>query len=257
MDLFILCLSALIASLLTFFSGFGLATILTPVFAIFFPIETAIALTGIVHFLNNIFKLVLLGSQANKSVVVRFGIPAFFAAMIGAFLLLKLGDLRPLYSYEITGKEFAIMPVKLTVAILLIFFALMEIIPSLKNIKPGSNHLFIGGLLSGFFGGLSGNQGALRSAFLLRLSLTKESFIATGAVIACIIDLSRLGVYSTRLSQSGLLENVPLVVMATLSALAGAFFGSRLLSKVSMASVQIITTIILIILSIALGLGLI
>jgi uncharacterized membrane protein YfcA len=56
MELMILCLAALIASLLTFFSGFGLGTILTPVFAIFFPIEIAIALTGVVHFLNNIFQ---------------------------------------------------------------------------------------------------------------------------------------------------------------------------------------------------------
>lgn len=57
MELIILCLAALIASLLTFFSGFGLGTILTPVFAIFFPLEIVVALTGVVHFLNNIFKL--------------------------------------------------------------------------------------------------------------------------------------------------------------------------------------------------------
>jgi acyl-CoA reductase-like NAD-dependent aldehyde dehydrogenase len=43
---------------------------------------------------------------------------------------------------------------------------------------PG--YLPVGGLLSGFFGGLSGHQGALRSVFLLRAGLTKESFIATG-----------------------------------------------------------------------------
>lgn len=40
----------------------------------------------------------------------------------------------------------------------------------------------LGGLLSGFFGGLSGNQGALRSAFLLKAGLSKEAFIATGTV---------------------------------------------------------------------------
>ena len=46
----IICLVALFGSALTFFSGFGLGTILVPVFALFFPIELAIALTAIVHF---------------------------------------------------------------------------------------------------------------------------------------------------------------------------------------------------------------
>jgi hypothetical protein len=256
MELLILCVAALITSLLTFFSGFGLGTILTPVFAIFFPVEIAIALTGVVHLLNNIFKLALVGLKADKNVVLKFGIPAFFSAFIGAYLLVKLSGLEPLYSYVMGDREFVVTPVKLIIAILLIFFALMEAAPALKKLQFGKN-LFAGGVLSGFFGGLSGNQGALRSAFLIKAGLSKEAFIATGVVIACIIDFSRLGVYFTRFSESGLQENVTLVIAATLSAFAGAFFGSRLLHKVTMESVQIIVTIMLIILSIALGIGLV
>lgn len=52
---------ALLASLLTFFSGFGLGTILLPAFAIFFPVNIAVALTAIVHLLNTIFKFGLVG----------------------------------------------------------------------------------------------------------------------------------------------------------------------------------------------------
>jgi uncharacterized protein len=256
MEYVILCLAALITSLLTFFSGFGLGTILTPVFAIFFPIEIAIALTGVVHFLNNVFKLALVGVKADKTVVIKFGIPAFLAAIVGAILLVKLSDLQPWYSYSMWGKIFVVTPVKFIVAVLLIFFALMEVVPSLKKLEFGKN-FFLGGLLSGFFGGLSGNQGALRSAFLINAGLTKEAFIATGIVIACIIDFSRLGVYSTRFLESGLNENLALVIAATLSAFAGAFVGSKLLKKVTMESVQMIVTIMLICLSIALGLGLV
>jgi uncharacterized protein len=257
MEIVILCVAALVTSLLTFFSGFGLGTILTPVFAIFFPIEIAIALTGVVHFLNNIFKLALIGLKADKSVVIKFGIPAFFSALVGAFLLVKLSNLDPLYSYSIGNNEFIVMPVKLIVAALLIFFALMEVASGLKKIQFGKNLFFVGGLLSGFFGGLSGNQGALRSAFLIKADLSKEVFIATGVVIACIIDFSRLGVYFTRFSDSGLHENLTLVIAATLSAFVGALVGSRLLKKVTMESVQIVVTIMLIILSIALALGLV
>jgi uncharacterized membrane protein YfcA len=257
MEVIILCVAALLTSLLTFFSGFGLGTILTPVFALFFPIEIAIALTGVVHFLNNIFKLSLVGLRADKSVVIKFGIPAFFSALLGAYVLVKLSDLEPLYAYTIGDKQFVVTPVKLSVAILLLFFALMEGIPSAKKLQFGRNFLFIGGLLSGFFGGLSGNQGALRSAFLVKAGLSKEAFIATGIVIACIIDFSRLGVYFTRFSESGLHENLSTVIAATLSAFIGAYFGSKLLTKVTMESVQTIVTIMLILLSVALGLGLV
>lgn len=37
--------------------GFGLATLLMPIVAIFFPVVTAISLTAFVHLLNNLFKL--------------------------------------------------------------------------------------------------------------------------------------------------------------------------------------------------------
>jgi len=256
-EIVILSLAALVTSLLTFFSGFGLGTILMPVFAIFFPIDLAIALTGVVHFLNNIFKLSLVGLKADKQVVLRFGIPAFIAAMIGAYVLLQISDLQPIYSYSLGDNLFSITPLKLTIAVLLIFFALTEVIPYFKNLQFGKDKLVIGGLLSGFFGGLSGNQGALRSAFLIKSNLSKEAFVATGIVIACIVDFSRLGVYITRFSKSGLQENIALVIAATFSAFIGAYLGNRLLKKVTIKTVQVIVTVMLFILSIALGLGIV
>ena len=257
MEIIVLCIAALVTSLLTFFTGFGLGTILTPVFAIFFPIDLAIALTGVVHFLNNIFKLFLIGGKADKDVVIRFGMPAFFAALLGAYLLLRVSNLNALTTYSLWGNEYSITPVKLIIAVLLIAFALMEVMPYFKNLQFGKDKLVIGGLLSGFFGGLSGNQGALRSAFLIKSGLSKESFIATGIVVACIVDFSRLGVYMTRFSKSGLHENFALVIAATASAFIGAYAGSALLKKVTLQTVQVIVTVMLVILSIALGLGIV
>jgi uncharacterized membrane protein YfcA len=90
MEIVIISLVAFIAAILTFFSGFGLGTILTPVFMVFFPVELAIGLTGIVHFLNNIFKLALVGKNANKTVLLSFGIPAVIAAIAGAWLFMNI-----------------------------------------------------------------------------------------------------------------------------------------------------------------------
>lgn len=81
MDILVLSLAAFAVALLTFFSGFGLGTILTPVFMVFFfSVDLAVALTGVVHFFNNLFKLVLVGGRADRQVLIRFGIPAVIAA---------------------------------------------------------------------------------------------------------------------------------------------------------------------------------
>jgi len=66
MEIILISLAAFFTAILTFFSGFGLGTILTPVFAIFFPIDIAIALTGVVHFSNNLFKMALVGTTSLK-----------------------------------------------------------------------------------------------------------------------------------------------------------------------------------------------
>lgn len=257
MELVILSIAALLTSLLTFFSGFGLGTILMPVFAIFFPVDLAIALTGVVHFLNNLFKLSLVGLKADKQVVIRFGVPAFLAAIAGAYILLQVSDLHSIYDYTLGSRSYSITPVKLILSVLLIFFALLEIIPYFKHLQFSKDRLIIGGILSGFFGGLSGNQGALRSAFLVKSNLTKEAFIATGIVLACIVDFSRLGVYITRFPKSGLGENLALVIAATVSAFIGAYIGNVWLKKITMQAVQTTVTVMLVMLSVALGLGIV
>jgi uncharacterized protein len=255
MDIVIICLAAFITAILTFFSGFGLGTILTPVFMLFFPVELAIALTGVVHFFNNFFKIMLLGKKANKGVLLRFGIPAVAAAFAGAWLLLHIPDSRPLFSYEMAGRAFEVYPVKFIISLLLISFALMDIFPVLKNMQFGREKLPLGGALSGFFGGLSGNQGAFRSAFLIKAGLSKEAFIGTGVVVSTFIDFTRLGVYATRFSSSGLTDNLLVVVLAVISAISGAFLGNKLLKKVTINSIQLIVALMLILVSIALGSG--
>jgi hypothetical protein len=255
LEIIIISLVAFIASILTFFSGFGLGTILTPVFALFFPIDLAIALTGVVHFFNNVFKLILVGRNANKKILLRFGIPGVLAAFTGAWLLLNITGMEPLFTYQLAGNAFEVTPVKFIIAIVLVFFSVIELIPFFDKLEFGQNKLPLGGALSGFFGGLSGHQGALRSAFLIKAGLSKEAFIGTSVVIACFIDFTRLSVYASRFGQSGLGENLTFVVCATLSAIAGAYLGNKLLKKITLKFLQRLVAGMLVLISIALGAG--
>lgn len=185
-----------------------------------------------------------------------FGITAIIGAFIGAELLLVFSKSEPLYIYPIDEKEFEVTLIKLIISVLMIAFALFEFIPFLKNIQFQKNKLYIGGFVSGFFGGLSGNQGALRSAFLLRYGLTKEEFIATGVLIACFVDLTRLSVYFNRFLNINVGDNITVLIGATLSAFAGAFIGSKLFKKITLEFVQWTVTIMVILIAIGLGTGL-
>lgn len=255
MEIFIICIVAFLAAILTFFSGFGLGTLLTPVFMLFFPVDLAIALTGVVHFFNNLYKIILVGKNADKKVLLRFGITAVLFAFLGAWVLLQIPDAQPLFTYELFGKLFEVYPVKFIISVLLIIFASLDLIPRFQKIQFGKDKLPIGGALSGFFGGLSGNQGALRSAFLIKAGLSKEAFIGTAVVVSTFVDFTRLGVYATRFSNAGLVENISLVLSATLAAISGAYIGNKLLKKVTIEFLQVTVAIMLILISIALGAG--
>ncbi|HPX05990.1 MAG TPA: TSUP family transporter, partial [Tenuifilaceae bacterium] len=164
---------------------------------------------------------------------------------------------QPLFDYTLFGKTFEVYPVKLIISVLLIIFATMDLIPYFDKMQFGREKLPLGGVLSGFFGGLSGNQGALRSAFLIKAGLTKEAFIGTAVVVSTFVDFTRLSVYATRFVKSGLSDNIMLVVFATIAAVAGAYIGNKLLKKVTIKYIQILIAIMLIIVSLALGSGLI
>ena len=137
MEIIIIPLVAFLVSILTFFSGFGLGTILTPAFMLFFPIELSIGLTGIVHFLNNLFKFFLVGKNANKEILIRFGIPAVVAAFIGAWVLVQIPTSQVLYSYSAFGKLIEVSVLKFTMALLLAFFAVLDLVPFLNRIQFG------------------------------------------------------------------------------------------------------------------------
>ena len=257
MKYFLICSVAFFTSGLTLFSGFGLGTLLLPVFAIFFPLEVAVSLTAVVHFLNNIFKLALLGKHADRKVVIAFGVPAILAAFLGAQALVWLSDLKPLGHYQTFGRDLYVLPVKLSVGLLMILFAVLEVIPALGKLSFDRKYLPLGGILSGFFGGLSGNQGALRSAFLIRCGLSKEIFIATGVMIACLVDVTRLGVYAAKFSVADIRGNATLLAAATVSAFFGAWAGNRLLHKVTIRAVQWTVAAMLSVIAVGLASGII
>lgn len=257
MDMLLVAGVAFGASMLTFFSGFGLGTLLLPVFALMAPVEAAVMMTAVVHLSNNLFKLSMMAQFVDRTVVLRFGLPALASAWLGAWLLLELSTIPPLGSWAWAGHSFPVTWTGLVVGVLVVIFALRELSDLERQRTIPARWLPLGGLLSGFFGGLSGHQGALRTSFLIGLGLSKEAFVASGVAIACVVDLSRLSLYLPNwriLAESG---SPRLMGVAVLAAFAGAWLGRRWLRKLTLGLLHRVVGVLLLIAGLGLAAGVI
>ena len=255
-EFFIIGLCAFAAATLTLFSGFGLGTLLMPVVALFFSVEIAIAITAVVHLANNLFKVALLGSKTSVPVLLRFGLPAVLMAFVGAWLLNTLASGSVIFSYSLLDRDMSVSTAKLIIGLLILVFVLLELSPRLSAVQFDARYLPVGGLLSGFFGGLSGHQGALRSMFLVRSGLSKDQYVATSAVLAAVVDISRLGVYSGDLAARSETINWWLVATACVAAFAGSYFGKQLLQKITIRTIRASVSTLLIVIALGMISGL-
>ena len=260
MDIAVIAIVAALASALTLYSGFGLGTILLPAFALFFPAPVAVAATGVVHLLNNLFKGTLLRKRVDWTTVLKFGLPAVPAAVVGAWLLAQLGDTPRLFHWTAFGQTFGPTGAGLTIGMLMIIFASFELQQWFHELKAPPRLMLLGGVVTGFFGGLTGQQGAFRSIFLLRSGLPAERFIATGVMIAILVDLSRLTTYAASFTATGLnpagREGL-LMLVGTLSAFAGVYVATRHLDKITIGSVRYSVAALMLAIGAALGVGMI
>lgn len=253
----IIIAAALCGSFLSFFCGFGLGTLLLPAFLIILPAPAAIAASALVHMANNIFKLFLLGRNADRRLILTFGLWSVLGALMGALTLGYAGGLNMKYTYTLLGYPAEISLLNTIIGMVIIGFSWFELSSvAERGITMGRNALTAGGLLSGFFGGVSGHQGALRSAFLMRAGLSKEAFMGTRVVCACMVDLTRITVYAGDISTTW--QDIPWVygIAAVFSAFTGAWLGNRFLKKIELPMLNRIVSIALILFGLKLVLGL-
>jgi len=254
---FAVILAALGGAFLSFFCGFGLGTLLLPAFMVFFPPQVAVAATAVVHMANNVFKLFLVGKHAHWPTIRTFGLASVVGALLGAWSLTWLAGMSSQLEFSLLQHDFQTDSIRITIAVIILSFALIEISPALNKIALSSRWLPLGGGVSGFFGGLSGHQGALRSAFLMRSGLSKDAFMGTRVVCACLVDVSRISIYAASISAGWNDLRLDLLALATLAAFGGAWQGNKLVKKTELPLLNRIISLALIAFAVAFALGVI
>ena len=253
------CLVALVASGLTLFTGFGLGTLLLPALALRMPIVDAVAVTALVHLTNNLFKALLVGRWAVRDLVLWFGIPAMLAAALGARLLATIGAGERLAGPVVAGVTLDPTPADLVVGLVIVVLAWRALAAKDPGDDEPAGHapraeMVRTGALSGFIGGLTGHQGAVRSAFLLRLRLARDAFVGTNVAIACLVDIARLLVYR-RAAGALTADSFAFWGPVALCAFAGAWVGARLVAKTTLPGLRRVVAVTMVLLGLAIAAG--
>ena len=219
-ELLLISIGAFVAAALTVPAGFGLSPLLTPLVLFVLPVLEAVAVVGIVHCAHNVGKFYSLRESVDFSAFRRYGIWLVVGAVIGALLQNQVSS----------------APLLLLVGIFLIILPILTISEKWTGYKISEANDQIGGFGSGFMGGLSGHQGALRAMFLTRRLPDKMTYAATASVLALCVDLSRIPVYIFFRSDE-IINHLSLTTILVISALIGVRVGKKWL--LSLKSSQI------------------
>jgi hypothetical protein len=200
-ELILLSVLVLLASMVGTLSGFGTSTIMVPVMLLFFPLPVTLLFVGIIHWFGDIWKMLFFRSGVRKwRLILWFAVPGVIVSYLGATVVISAPEEIMM---RILGGFFLLY-------VLFIFFNKEWKLPE-RDLTAG-----IGGTLSGLAAGIFGVGGAIRGAFLSAFNLPKEVYLFTSGAMALVIDSSRIVGYvggGTRLEGLfwwGLLIFIPL-----------------------------------------------
>ena len=178
-NVFLVTVFILILSFVGILSGFGIATSLVPFFALFIPFTQAILFVGIMHWLNNVWRLILFRKGIEIPLLIQFGIPGVITSFLGARILLTTPT-------HIVLRTFGVF---------LALYALLLIMRPAIKLQAKPITAILGGICSGFAAGIFGMGGMVRSVFLAAFDLPKDTYLVTGAAIGFFVDLMRVVCY--------------------------------------------------------------
>ncbi len=234
MNVIIIACVTVLASCVGILSGFGLGTIMTPVLLLWLPFEQTILFVAIIHWFHNIWKILFFHHGIKWDVFMYFGVTSVVASFLGALLVSNKA-----------GFLLTFLGVFLIAYSVLLFF-----LPRFHVRYNRINALFGGGI-SGFFAGIFGIRGALRSVFLSAYDLPKATYLGTIGAISFLIDTTRISVYLINgISLSSVLQWGMIIFIPT--SLIGAYIGRYLVDKIPQKKFRIMIALFLFIMGLRL-----
>ena len=213
-ELLLVAIGAFLAAALTVPAGFGLSTILTPLVLLLMGPHEAVAVVAVVHGAHNAGKFAALRESVDFEAFRRYGVWLVLGAILGAVL-----------QNEVPQK-----PLLALIGAFLVSLPLLSMSEGWTGYRIPEANDSLGGFGSGFMGGLTGHQGALRAMFLTRRLPYKMTYAATASVLALCVDFSRVPVYLL-FRYDEVSQHTALTLVLVISALIGVRVGKAWLER--------------------------
>ncbi|TMD57710.1 MAG: sulfite exporter TauE/SafE family protein [Chloroflexi bacterium] len=208
-------LGSITAGAIATVAGFGIGSVLTPLLGTAVGVKLGVALASIPHVAGTALRLWIVRADIDRRLLLGFGVTSAAGGLAGAAL-----------------QSVASSPALTVVfSALLLFAGFGGITGYSERLRFGPRSAWIGGALSGFLGGLVGNQGGIRSAAMLGFSVRKQAFVATSTAVALIVDGARVPVYVAT-QGAALAANGSLILTCVAGVVAGTVLGTWLLRRV-------------------------
>jgi uncharacterized membrane protein YfcA len=227
--------TAVLAGIIAAVSGFGIGSLLTPLLMLSMPPAHAVAVLAIPHALATSIRLTRLRADVDWRTFRQFGIASAVGGLAGAASQSRLAS-----------------PV-LTIVLgsLLGLAGITELLNRSVPLPQMPFWRLAGGVLSGFFGGLVGNQGGIRAAALLGFQLPQRQLVATATASALMVDAARLPIYVLA-AGTVIAERAPMWIAACAGVTIGTLIGVPLLRHIPESAYRRLVGALLL----ALGIGL-
>ena len=192
--------------------GFGIGSLLTPLLAVRYGTDVAVAAVTLPHAIATALRCWRLRQSIDREVLLRFGLLSAAGALAGALVFARLG------------------PTILTAVLggLLLLTAAAQLTGWSSRWHPQGGMVALFGLLSGFFGGVAGTQGGLRAAALGAFALAPAAFVATATATGLLVDLARTPVYLLTIG-GAVQPATTAIAVAIVGVVAGTLLGERVL----------------------------
>ncbi len=209
-----LLLIATLAGAVAAVAGFGIGSLLTPVFATQIPLKLAVAAVSIPHLLATAIRFAMMREHVNRRLLWTFGIFSAIGGLAGAL-----------------AHRWATSPaLTIVFGCALLLASLSELTGAARRVRLHGATAWLAGAVSGVLGGMVGNQGGIRSAALLGFQTTRTAFVATATAVALLVDAARMPVYLW-LEGQALLDLVVPIGIACAGCVVGTFWGRKVLER--------------------------
>lgn len=196
-------------------SGFGIGSLLTPILMLSMPTAHAVAVLAIPHAWATTIRWMRLRHHVHGQTFRQFGIASALGGLAGAVLQGTLTS--PILT--------------IVLASLLVLAGTTELLRRRVPLPPTPVWRVTGGIVSGVFGGLVGNQGGIRAAALLGFQLRPRELVATATASALLVDAARVPIYFL-LSGRVIADHVRLAIAIVAGVTVGTFLGVPVLGRI-------------------------